>query len=272
MTAGSDESDRPGGGPPPRISGGSDVGAAPGGSEAGAAPVDAPRRYFDFLRVQPDDAATIRDIQKLRYDVYCRECQYLDATKFPDGVESDEYDPSSTHFCARNERGEMVATLRLVFDSTRGFPLESHAGPLSAEYHALPRDKAAEISRLILAKSYRRRANDGLYGEELGDPEKEAAARAEATYKRSQYPLILFGLFKEMYIESLSRGHEYWLAAMEPGLQKMLSKFGLGLKQMGDPMSYYGEVIPYYASIEELTRFVMESRPDVFQFFGRPSS
>jgi hypothetical protein len=33
-------------------------------------------------------------------------------------------------------------------------------------------------------------------------------------------------------------------------------------------MEYYGQVIPYYASIEELTRFVMESRPDVFQFFG----
>jgi hypothetical protein len=39
---------------------------------------------------------------------------------------------------------------------------------------------------------------------------------------------------------------------MEPGLQKMLSKFGLGLKQMGDPMSYYGEVIPYHASIDGL--------------------
>jgi N-acyl amino acid synthase of PEP-CTERM/exosortase system len=75
-----------------------------------------------------------------------------------------------------------------------------------------------------------------------------------------------------MYIYSLNAGLQYWLAAMETGLQRMLSKFGLGLKQVGEPMSYYGEVVPYYASIEELTKFVMESRPDVFQFFGQQRS
>ncbi|OGK79417.1 MAG: hypothetical protein A2X53_16690 [Candidatus Rokubacteria bacterium GWA2_70_23] len=230
-----------------------------------------PRRYFDFARVAMGNGLW-DGITHLRYDVYCLECKYLDAAQHPTGRETDEFDPHSIHFASTNERKEMVSTLRLVLDSPLGFPLEHHAGTLSGEFRGLPRDKTAEISRLILAKSYRRRANDGLYGEELGDPEKEAAARAEASYKRSQYPLILFGLFKEMYMESLSRGLEYWLAAMEPGLQKMLSKFGLGLKQMGDPMRYYGEVIPYYASIEELTRFVMESRPDVFQFFGQPSS
>ena len=239
-----------------------------GGSEPGGTEEESPRRYFEFLRVQPDDAATLRDIRSLRYEVYCLECKYLDAAAFPDGLESDPFDVYSTHFCARNERGEMVATLRLVFDSPLGFPLEDHAGPLSDEYHRLPRAKSAEISRLILAKSYRRRANDGLYGADLGNA--QGMTQAELTYRRSQYPLILFGLFKEMYMESLGIGLEYWLAAMEPGLQRMLSNFGMGLKQVGEPMSYYGQVIPFYASIEELTRFVMESRPDVFRFFGSP--
>ena len=242
-----------------------------GGSDTPApAAAETPKRYFEFMRVQPGDEATLRDIRKLRYDVYCVECKYLDATAFPDGIESDEFDPHSTHFCARNERGEMVATLRLVFDSSLGFPLEAHAGQLSDEYHGLPRGQAAEISRLILAKSYRRRANDGLYGADLGNP--EGMTQAELSYRRSQYPLILFGLFKEMYMESLGIGLQYWLAAMEAGLQRMLSNFGMGLKQVGEPMSYYGQVIPYYASIEELTRVVMESRPDVFKFFGQDSA
>ena len=231
-----------------------------------AAAEESPRRYFEFMRVAADDAGALRDIRRLRYDVYCVECKYLDAAAYPDGIEADPFDPHSTHFCARNERGEMVATLRLVFDSTLGFPLEDHAGTLSEEYHRLPRDKSAEISRLILAKSYRRRANDGLYGADLGVP--QGMTQAELAYRRSQYPLILFGLFKEMYMESLGIGLQDWLAAMEPGLQRMLSNFGLGLKQVGEPMSYYGQVIPFYASIEELTRFVMESRPDVFKFFG----
>jgi len=75
-----------------------------------------------------------------------------------------------------------------------------------------------------------------------------------------------------MYVESLRLELQYWVAAMEPGLQRMLARFGLGLKQVGEPMSYYGQVIPYYASIEELSRFVMESHPDVFKFFGQQAS
>jgi N-acyl amino acid synthase of PEP-CTERM/exosortase system len=234
-----------------------------GGVDTPAEPV-LPKRYFDFKRLEPTNGLW-DGVQQLRYSVYCLECKYLDAARYPSERETDEYDPHSVHFAATNERNELVATLRLVRDSELGFPLEHHAGSLSADYHKLPRKATAEISRLILAKTYRRRANDGLYGQELG--EADAAARAEATYRRSQYPLILFGLFKEMYLESVDMGVEYWVAAMEAGLQRMLSRFGLGLHQVGEPMSYYGDVIPYYASIRQLERFVMESRPDVFQFF-----
>src|SRR3972149_11493199 len=182
-----------------------------------------PRRYFDFARV-PMSNGLWDGITRLRYDVYCLECKYLDAAQHPNGREIDEFDPHSIHFASTNERSEMVSTLRLVLDSPLGFPLEHHAGTLSEEFRRLPRDKTAEISRLILAKSYRRRANDGLYGEELGDPEKEAAARAEASYKRSQYPLILFRLFKEMYMESLSRGLEDWLGGLGAGGAERVSK------------------------------------------------
>jgi N-acyl amino acid synthase of PEP-CTERM/exosortase system len=225
-----------------------------------------PQRYFECRRLAQGNGLW-DGVQRLRYEVYCLECGYLEARHYPAGRETDEFDEHSVHFASTNERAELVATLRLVLDSPLGFPLERHAATLWPEFRHLPRDRTAEISRLILAKSYRRRANDGLYGAELGDPEKEAARQAELQYRRSQYPLILFGLFKEMYMESLSLGLQYWLAAMETGLHRMLSRFGLELKQVGDPMSYYGEVIPYYASIEELTRYVMESRPDVFQFF-----
>lgn len=237
-----------------------------GGVDPAPEPV-LPKRYFDFRRLEPTNGLW-DDIQQLRYAVYCLECKYLDASHYPNERETDEYDPHSVHFAATNERQEMVATLRLVRDSKLGFPLEQHAGSLSADYQKLPREKTAEISRLIMARSYRRRANDGLYGQELGDPEKDAQAQAEAKYRRSQYPLILFGLFKEMYLESVNMGLEYWVAAMESGLQRMLSKFGLGLHQVGEPMTYYGEVIPYYASIRQLEQFVMDSRPDVFQFFA----
>jgi N-acyl amino acid synthase of PEP-CTERM/exosortase system len=242
-----------------------------GGADPAPEQVVHPRRYFDFKRLEAVGGLW-DSVQQLRYSVYCVECKYLDASQYPSQRETDEFDPHSVHFAATNERQEMVATLRLVRDSPLGFPLEQHAEHLSADYRKLPRDKTAEISRLILARSYRRRANDGLYGQELGGPPKDAEAQAEATYRRSQYPLILFGLFKEMYVESVNMGLEYWVAAMEAGLQRMLTKFGLGLHQVGEPMSYYGEVIPYYASIRQLEEFVMNSRPDVFRFFAPSQS
>jgi len=242
-----------------------------GGADPAPEQVVHPRRYFDFKRLEAVDGLW-DSVQQLRYSVYCVECKYLDASRYPSQRETDEFDPYSVHFAATNERQELVATLRLVRDSSLGFPLELHAEHLSADYRKLPRDKTAEISRLILARSYRRRANDGLYGQELGGPPKDAEAQAEATYRRSQYPLILFGLFKEMYVESVNMGLEYWVAAMEAGLQRMLTKFGLGLHQVGEPMSYYGEVIPYYASIRQLEEFVMNSRPDVFRFFAPSQS
>ena len=206
--------------------------------------------------------------RQLRYAVYCVECKYLDASQYPTQRETDEYDPHSIHFAATNERNEMVATLRLVRDSSLGFPLEQHAGTLSADYERLParqdgRDLAPHPRQELPAPRQRRPLRSGARRSGEG-----RAAQAEATYRRSQYPLILFGLFKEMYLESVNMGLEYWVAAMESGLQRMLSRFGLGLHQVGEPMSYYGEVIPYYASIRQLEQFLMDSRPDVFQFFA----
>ena len=202
-----------------------------GGAESGGEPeVVLPRRYFDFKRLEPTNGLW-DSVQPLRYAVYCLECKYLDAAKYPQRAR-DRRVRSALGALRRHQRagrdgGDAPTGARLA---ACGFPLEQHAGTCRRNSSALPRDKTAEISRLILARSYRRRANDGLYGQELGDPEKEAQAQAEATYRRSQYPLILFGLFKEMYLESVNMGLEYWVAAMESGLQRMLSKFGLGLR------------------------------------------
>ena len=63
----------------------------------------------------------------LRYEVYCLEQRFVDAARCTDGRESDDYDLHAIHFAAATERGEVVATLRLVLDSPIGFPLERHA-------------------------------------------------------------------------------------------------------------------------------------------------
>ena len=221
--------------------------------------VPTPSTYFDFRRVQMTDAFW-SEVQRLRYDVYCDELGFLDPAKYPDKLESDEFDPFSVQFAGVNNEKQAVATLRLVRDSRLGFPLEAHAAALNPEFYALPRDKTVEISRLILAKRYRRRANDDRYA--TGGVGGSAPKTGQ---QRSPYPLILFGLFRLMFEESLNTGLEWWLAAMEPWLQTFLNRFGFTFKPVGQPIQYYGEVVPYAAKIEDIFRTVAEMKPEVLQ-------
>lgn len=215
--------------------------------------------YFDFVRVAMADPLWT-DVQRLRYDVYCEELRLLDPEKYLTRLESDEFDVHSVHFAALNRQKEAVATMRLVRDSALRFPLEGRAASLWPAFYELPRDTTVEISRLILAKHYRRRANDGRYG--IGGRGSDASAGGE---QRSPYPLILFGLFRLMFEESLRTGLTHWLAAMEPWLQSFLDRYGFTFTPVGSPIEYFGEVVPYSARIEDIFRTVAEMKPEVLQ-------
>jgi N-acyl amino acid synthase of PEP-CTERM/exosortase system len=224
-----------------------------------------PGKYFDFIRVEMADPFWV-DLQRLRYDVYCEELKFLDVSNYPSGLESDPFDPVSVQFAAVNAENQAVATLRLVRDSTLGFPLEQHAASLWPAFSALPRDKTVEISRLILSRHYRRRANDDRYG--VGGttpmPPRDDAPRPPVQ-RRSPYPIILFGLFRLMFEESVNTGLEWWLTAMEPWLRTYLSRFGFTFMPVGEPIEYYGQVVPYAAKIEDIFRAVAETKPEVLQ-------
>ena len=215
--------------------------------------------YFDFIRVELADPIWT-EVQRLRYDVYCEELGFLRPENYVTRLESDEFDGHSVHFAALNRRKDVVATLRLVRDSPLGFPIERRAASFWPAFTELPRDKTAEISRLVLAKHYRRRATDGRYG--IAGRGPEAAGGAE---QRSPYPRILFGLFRMMFEESVNTGLTHWLAAMEPWLQQFLDRFGFSFAAVGGPIEYFGEVVPYSARIEDIFRAVSEMKHEVLQ-------
>jgi len=223
------------------------------------ATIPSPTTYFDFRRVEMTDALWI-DVQRLRYEVYCEEFGFLNAADYPTRLERDQFDAVSVHFAGIDATKQAIATFRLVHDSALGFPLERHAKSLFPRFHRLPREKTVEISRLILARRYRRRAADGRYGTGgIG-----AGEHGHATgQKRSPYPLVLFGLFRLMFEESVRRRVEWWLAAMEPWLQVFLSRFGFTFDPIGEPIEYYGRVVPYAARIEDIYQTVSSLKPDV---------
>jgi N-acyl-L-homoserine lactone synthetase len=183
--------------------------------------VTPPREPYVAPPRVPD--AALHALQRLRYDVYCLEQRFVDAARCTDGRESDEYDPHAIHFAAATETGEVVATLRLVLDSPLGFPLERYAPTLLDNRPCGERARTGEVSRLIIAPRYR-----------------------SATIRE---PLILFGLFRHLYEESWRLGLDYLVAAMESKLSRLLRRLGFPFLPVGGPISYFGEVIPYGATL-----------------------
>jgi N-acyl-L-homoserine lactone synthetase len=167
----------------------------------------------------------LEGIHRLRYQVYCLERRFLDMNAYPECREADRYDHHALHLAATDVHGEVAATLRLVLDSPYGFPVEDRGVQLFSEFDALPRERTGEISRLILAPEHRR---------------------------TSAGPLLLFGLFRELYAESRKLGLHGLIAAMEEGLCRLLAKVGLVFRAIGECVDYFGLVTPYWASVDAL--------------------
>ena len=173
---------------------------------------------------RPDDVLTA--IQRLRYEVYCLEQKFRDVADCPHGLEQDEYDPHSIHLYATDDSGAVAGTVRLVRRSALGLPVERHGARLSIPTRDIPPGEWAEISRLILGKEYRR--------------------------QRIDHPLLLWGLFGQMYEESRREGISYLVAAMDETLWRLLRRFGLPFAPIGPPMDYFGPVVPYGATLDSL--------------------
>ena len=194
------------------------------------------------------DLVLMKSIYALRYKTYCEECAFLPASDYPDGLESDQYDAHSAHFCAFNKLKELVGYVRLVMPNERHvFPFQDHCSTLHANVVCPPQEQSAEISRLMVRQDYRRRTNDTLQGvtvhEETG---------VDVGERRNDSPQILLSMYRHMYHHSLDHGVRYWYAAMERSLARALTRMGFTFRQIGPQIDYYGPVASYVADLREL--------------------
>ena len=211
------------------------------------------------------DEALMRSVFELRYQVYCKECGFLDAADYGDGLEQDEHDRNSAHFCAFNLPGSLVGYVRLVqADAVQTFPFQSHCTELLAGARLPPPAESAEVSRLMVRQDYRRRLGDTLQGVtvESGD--------APVREMRDNSPQIVLSLYRQMYAYSLENGIRYWYAAMERSLARVLMRMNFAFEQIGPQTDYYGPVAPYVADLRELEARIDESNPALMAWLRRP--
>jgi N-acyl amino acid synthase of PEP-CTERM/exosortase system len=231
--------------------------------------------YFDFAQIPFSAKAdsALNELYKLRYEVYCIECAFLDTAFYENEEESDEYDDCSAHFAAYTRDQTLVGTVRLVQPREgMAYPFMEHCELYN--HIVLPdRAEAAEISRLVVKKSYRRRRGDSLQGisEEFlaGDTALASAMSTGQIERSTNSPRLLLGLYKQMYRYSCANGIRYWYAAMERSLARALERMGFKFEPIGPQVDYYGKVAPYFVDLYELRERVRKDNAAVMDWLNK---
>jgi N-acyl-L-homoserine lactone synthetase len=168
---------------------------------------------------------------RLRHQVFCVERRFLDAAAYPDGRETDEFDPHSVHLAVMDDQGHMVGTARLIKPNPHGFPMFRRCAFFP---EVMPANVApVEVSRLAISRQYLRR-------------------------RRATEPLC--DLAKAMVAGARRVGANYVIAASEPALARRLVRFGFPYRVGGPVADYYGPVAPCLMNLDEFDMIVAAGR------------
>jgi N-acyl amino acid synthase of PEP-CTERM/exosortase system len=154
----------------------------------------------------------------------------------------------------------LIGTVRLVQpEAGQPYPFERHCAVFDGYVHP-PRELSCEISRLAVRKDHRRRRADSLDGVP-GLPALAPVAERRHGERRRVSPMLLFGMYREMYRHSRHIGIRYWYAAMERALARSLQGMGFGFEPIGPPADYYGAVVPYVLDLRKMEAGLADHNP-----------
>lgn len=210
------------------------------------------------------------DIFRLRHQIYCLECAFLQPDQYVDGMELDDFDDVSTHFAAYTMDEKLVGAVRLVQPpEPEPYPFELHCD-VFRDFQMPDREQAAEISRLVVKKTHRRRRADSVLGVPGFVPGHERDLEFDPAVDRRDRtsPMLLLGMYREMYRYSQEAGIRYWFAAMERSLAHALKKMEFRFKAIGPEANYYGAVTPYVLDLHDLRRKLVHSNPTLAAWFN----
>jgi N-acyl-L-homoserine lactone synthetase len=175
----------------------------------------------------------IAEAQRLRYQVYCTERNFLPGC---DGYETDDYDDRSVHVILRRRSGQMVGTVRLVTglaeQPERSFPMQAVCRPGLLSELALPILQMGEVSRFAISRVRR----DGDSRIDL---------------------LLRLALMRGLLEASTAAGVTYWCAVMEKSLFRLLRQASVHFIPVGEPIRYKGV---RQAAVAEIADVLARSR------------
>lgn len=140
----------------------------------------------------------------------------------------------------------------------------------------LPSDRFIGCARIILGKPcptihaldiypYNRAYYDLLTNSEVGEISRLCVPRSVIEDLNLKI-LPSLPLFIGIIQASHKYGLTHWVTVMEPRLNRLLSRFGLDLKKVGDSQDYYGRRAPYLSKIEDVLEQVKSVNMDLYYY------
>jgi len=225
-------------------------------------------QHFETCISQNDDVVT--KAQRLRYQVYCNEHNFLEKSNYHNDTELDEFDGRSVHTLLVHKNSQLpVATVRLILSDSYNpespFPLESF--DILRRYDRdkqwrIPRHALGEISRFGVSKKFRRRLNEIEKAHGITNRLHYEDGQSE----KRQYAEITLGLFRAVTQMSFQTGVTHWYAAMEPSLIVLLAKVGIRFRPVGPLVDYHGLRQPCIGVAEEIIEGLFAHDPVIWAF------
>jgi len=200
------------------------------------------RRYFTVVPALTVDLRTRN--YRLRHQVYCRELGFEPIR--PDDLEYDEFDARSLHCLVQSAAsGQDVGCARLILLDPQQpadlLPLEiTCAATIDRSLVATmaeQRSQIAEISRLAVIGSYRRR--QGEQDKPISISEADFGTR-----DRPRQPYLALAVYLSLIAFARQYGVTILLVLTEHRLAANLARLGVNLRQIGQPVDHRGTRIP----------------------------
>ncbi len=213
------------------------------------------REVSRFLCIFADTEEARQHHYALRYKVFCEETGFENPDAFPDRIERDRYDAHARHFLVwdRHEH-QWAGAMRLVEASSTRLPSEEIVGaPLLGLDER--RHRSVEFSRLCILSQYRRTNQSTFYG----------LYRTEGQYPRTACSVLYRQEDNEVLLQLLGASFgwrpeiEHCYFIVTPALARVLSRFGIPLRQVGGQVEHRGTRIPFQYDVREAEQGMRET-------------
>ncbi|NBQ67805.1 MAG: PEP-CTERM/exosortase system-associated acyltransferase [Nitrosomonadaceae bacterium] len=232
------------------------------------------QKFFEI--VVADTTEMLEQAYKIRYQVFCVEHNFLDASLYPDKLEKDDYDNHSSHVLLRyRPTGDFIGTVRLILPDVskpeKLLPVElySQTDPALCDIKSLPRQQTAEISRFLVMSQFDRRKDErrkeGRRKESAEiDSDKRTPQDRRSSDRRSGLSIGLV-LMSGVMRMSVKYNIRHWLSVAEPALNKLMGFYGLNFNPIGPPVNYHGMRRPYYVKVEDALEKMYKEHHDAWE-------